>query len=149
MKPLNTVIGTAQLSAWQPVSGITWVQCRAAEHARRFTVPKKFDLNEYLSGSLGLFKGQDDFEVVVELDAFAADDVRGRRLHSSQEVTEMPGGMLRVRLRLDSLEEAERWVLTLGTHATVIRPEQLRERLSKATEELWQWYGGPMVLHGT
>jgi predicted DNA-binding transcriptional regulator YafY len=114
---------------------------------KRFTVPKKFDLNEYLRGSLGLFKGQDDFEVVVELDAFAADDVRGRRLHSSQELTEMPGGMLRVRLRLDSLEEAERWVLSLGTHATVIRPEKLRERLSKATEELWQRYGGSMVLH--
>jgi hypothetical protein len=62
-------------------------------------------------------------------------------------VTEMPGGMLRVRLRLDSLEEAERWVLSLGTHATVIRPEKLRERLMRATEELWQRYGGPMVLH--
>ena len=114
---------------------------------RRFTVSKKFDLNEYLRGSLGLFKGQDDFEVVVELDAFAADDVRGRRLHSSQELTEMPGGMLRVRLRLDSLEEAERWALSLGTHATAIRPEKLRERLSNATEELWQRYGGPVVLH--
>ncbi len=114
---------------------------------RRFEVPKKFDLNEYLRGSLGLFKGQDDFEGVVELDAFAADDVRGRRLHPTQELTEIPGGMLRVRLRLDSLEEAERWVLSLGTHATVIRPEKLRERLMKASEELWQRYGGPMVLH--
>lgn len=115
---------------------------------RRFTVPKKFDLNEYLRGSLGLFKGQDDFEVVVELDAWAADDVHARRLHSSQELTETPGGMLRVRLRPDSLEEAERWVLSLGTHATVIRPEKLRERLGKATEQLWQRYGGPMVMHG-
>jgi len=47
----------------------------------------------------------------------------------------------------EALEEAERSVLSLGTHATVIRPEKLRERLSKATEELWQRYGGPMVLH--
>ena len=58
--------------------------------------------------------------MVVELDAWAADDVRGRRLHSSQELRELPRGMLRVRLRLDSLEEAEKWVLSLGTHATVI-----------------------------
>jgi hypothetical protein len=35
----------------------------------------------------------------------------------------------------------------MGTHATVIRPEKLRERLMQATEELWQRYGGPMVLH--
>ena len=71
----------------------------------------------------------------------------GRRLHSSQELIEMPGGTLRVRLRLDSLEEAEKWVLSLGTHATVIRPDKLRERLSEATEELWQRYGWPMVMH--
>ncbi len=55
-----------------------------------------------------MFKGRDDFEVVVELGAFAADDVRGRRLHSRQEVTEIPGGMLRVRLRLDSLADGSR-----------------------------------------
>ena len=53
---------------------------------KRFTVSQKFDLNKYLAGSLGLYRGEDDFEVVVELDAWAADDVRGRRLHSSQEV---------------------------------------------------------------
>ena len=35
MKPLNTVIGTDKIFAWQPVPGITWVQCRAAEHAKR------------------------------------------------------------------------------------------------------------------
>ncbi len=27
------------------------------------------------------------------------------------------------------------------------RPEKLRERLMKAGGELWQRYGGPMVLH--
>lgn len=51
---------------------------------------------------------------MVDLDAFAADDVRGQRLHSSQEVTELPKGMLRVRLRLSSLEEVERWVLSMA-----------------------------------
>lgn len=51
-------------------------------------------------------------------------------------------------LLLNLLQEAERWVLSLGTHATVIRPEKLRERLAKATEELWRRYGGPMMMHG-
>jgi len=115
---------------------------------KRFTVPQKFDLNKYLAGSLGLYRGEDDFEVVVELDAWAADDVRGRRLHSSQELKELPNGVLRVRLRLNSLEEVERWVLSMGTHATVIRPDALRERLFKATQELFERYGGPSVLAG-
>jgi predicted DNA-binding transcriptional regulator YafY len=62
----------------------------------------------------------------------------------SQELTELPKGMLRVRLRLNSLEEVERRILSMGAHAMVIRPEKLRERLFSATEELWQRYGGPM-----
>lgn len=48
---------------------------------------------------------------------------------------------------VDGLEETERWVLSLGTHAAVVLPGRLRERLFEATEELWQRYGGPMVLH--
>jgi predicted DNA-binding transcriptional regulator YafY len=95
---------------------------RPALTGSRFTVSKKFDLNEFLAGSLGLFKGKDDFEVMIDLDAWAADDVRGRRFHSSQEITEMPKGMLRLRLRLNSIEEIERLVLSMGTHATVVRP---------------------------
>ena len=47
---------------------------------------------------------------MIELDAWAADDVRGRQLHSSQVLTELPGGGLRVQLRLSSLEEIERLV---------------------------------------
>lgn len=115
---------------------------------QRFTVPQKFDVNKYLAGSLGLYRGEDDYEVVVELDAWAADDVRGRRLHSSQELTELGKGMLRVKLRLNSLEEVERWVLSMGTHATIVRPEKLRERLFKATHELFERYGGPVVIAG-
>ena len=76
----------------------------------------------------------------MELDAWAADDVRGRRLHWSQELTEMPQGKLRVRLQLDSLEEAERWVLGMGTHATVVRPQALADRIRKTAASLQERY---------
>ena len=109
---------------------------------KMFQVSKKFDLNERLRGSLGLYQGHEDYEIVVELDAWAADDVRGRRLHSSQELTELSNGMLRVKVRLNSLEEIERWVLSMGAHATVVRPEKLRVRLFNAARELFQRYDG-------
>jgi proteasome accessory factor B len=114
----------------------------------RFTVSGKFDLNKELSGSLGVYKGGDDYEVVVDFDAWGADDVRGRRWHSSQRLTELPKGMLRVTLRLNSLEEVVGWVLSFGTHATVVAPEALRDRLLKATHELFGRYGEPMVIAG-
>jgi proteasome accessory factor B len=107
---------------------------------KHFTVPKTFDLNEYLRGSFSIFKGGDDYEVVVDFDSWAADLVRGRRWHSSQEVTELPGRQVRLRLRLNSLEEAERWVLSWGTHATVVRPQTLASRIYTTAAALRERY---------
>jgi predicted DNA-binding transcriptional regulator YafY len=106
----------------------------------RFEISKHFDLNKELEGSLGVFKGSEDFEVVLEFDAWGADDVRGHRWHCSQELTELPKGRLRMRMRLNSLEEVERWVLGFGDHATVIEPRALRDRLKKTAEAIHAKY---------
>jgi proteasome accessory factor B len=90
---------------------------------------------------LSVFKGPDDYEVVVDFDAWGTDLVRGRRWHASQEFTELPDGCSRLRLRLKNLEEVERWVLSWGTHATVVRPLALAERVRKAADELRLRYG--------
>ena len=106
----------------------------------RFAISKKFDLNEYLRGSFNVFKGGDDYEVVIDFDSWAADLVRGRRWHSSQELTELPGRQIRLRLRLNSIEEAERWVLSWGMHATVVRPHTLAARICKTAAGLQERY---------
>jgi predicted DNA-binding transcriptional regulator YafY len=102
----------------------------------QFTMPRKFDPNEYLRGSMGVFKGGDDYEVVIDFDRWAADLIRGRRWHASQELTELPGGQIRLRMRLNAIEEAERWVLSWGTHATVVRPRALAIRIYTTAAEL-------------
>jgi proteasome accessory factor B len=106
----------------------------------RFTIPKKFNLNEYLKGSFNVFKGGDDYEVVIDFDAWAADLIRGRRWHTSQELTELPSRQIRLRMRLNSIEEAERWVLSWGTHATVVRPQALATRLCSTSVALQDRY---------
>ncbi len=124
----------------------TFVLCRLKRPkvtGKRFEVTKKFDLNEHLRKSFALFRGKDgdEHEVVVDLDRWAADEVRGRRWHESQELTERPKGWLRISMRLSSLEEVQKWVMGFGTHATVVRPEALRERL-RGTAAVWaQRYG--------
>jgi len=104
--------------------------------AERFPKPKNFNANKYLKGSLGVMKGDGDYEVVIEFDTYGTDLIRQRKLHSSQEMTELPGGGSRLRMRLSGLAEIERSVLSWGTHATVIRPKALAERVGKTAEEL-------------
>jgi predicted DNA-binding transcriptional regulator YafY len=57
--------------------------------AAPFTRPAAFKIEEYLRGSFGIFTGEDDFEVVVEFDAWAAALVRERRWHPSQQIKDM------------------------------------------------------------
>ena len=97
----------------------------------RFVKPAKFDPDKYLEGSFTVMKGDKEHEVLVEFDAWAADLVRGRQWHSSQELTELPEGGAHLRMRLNGLEEIERWILSWGTHARVLGPAALRERVRK------------------
>jgi hypothetical protein len=87
-----------------------------------------------------LFKGTDDYEVVVDFDSWGADLIRGWKWHASQEITELPRRQLRLRLRLNSIEEAERWVLSWGQHATVVRPQALANRLRDTGQALQSRY---------
>jgi predicted DNA-binding transcriptional regulator YafY len=108
-----------------------------------FQKPKDFSVAKYLRGSLTVMSGRSDFEVIIEFDAWATDQLRGRLWHSSQQVTELPGGESRMRMRLSGLEEVERWVLSWGTHATVIAPQLLAERVGTIARALAGRYEAP------
>ncbi|MBK7998094.1 MAG: WYL domain-containing protein [Verrucomicrobia bacterium] len=105
-----------------------------------FEKPHDFDISRYLRGSLSVMSGRNDYDVVIEFDAWATDQLRGRRWHPSMELMELPGGESRVRLRLSGLEEVERWVLGWGAHATVIQPSPLVERLGAIARALSSRY---------
>lgn len=121
----------------------TFVLNRMREPAltnERFTVPKGFDPRKYFEKSLGVMSGQGDYEVVIEMDAWLTDILRGRRWHPTQQVEEVPGGRSRLRMRLSALEEIEQYVLSWGTHARVVGPPDLRERVVRVAAEIVKRY---------
>jgi predicted DNA-binding transcriptional regulator YafY len=44
-------------------------------------------------------------------------------------------------MRLNNIEEMERWVLSWGVHARAVRPRTLAERIRKIAVELAGYYG--------
>ncbi|MEI6077913.1 MAG: WYL domain-containing protein [Verrucomicrobiota bacterium] len=116
--------------------------------AEKFTVPKNFDAKTFFDRSLGVMTGAGDYEVVIEMDAWLTDILRGRRWHPTQVWTEVPSGGSQLRMRLSCLEEMEQWVMSWGVHATVIAPTELRERILSTLESMLPHYGGAMILHG-
>jgi len=105
-----------------------------------FLVPENFDPAEYMRGSFSAYKGDEDYEVVIDFDAWGSDVIRGRQWHASQQITELPDGTIRFQMRLDSIEEAQRWVLGWGVHATVVRPAALCNRVHEIVVELAERY---------
>lgn len=110
-----------------------------------FERPGNFRIADYLKGSFGIFRGkkEDDFEVVIELDRWAADVMRGRRWHESQQVTDLPGGGMRISFRLNSLEEIQQWVMSWGAHAMVVRPQALADRVVASAVAIQKRYSVP------
>ena len=105
-----------------------------------FQKPADFDLRERLMGAFGVFKGSGDFKVRIQFDAYAAQLVRERHWHESQTLVEQPDGCLELQMRLDALEEVERWVLSWGSHARVLAPVELKQRVTEALQAMQESY---------
>ena len=105
---------------------------------KSFTRPQKFSLEKRLRDSFGVHSGQGEFDVVLRFDEFAADYIREKKWHDSQQLRERREGGLELRLKLSSLIEIERWVLSWGGHAAVVQPKELAARVRQAAEKILQ-----------
>lgn len=114
--------------------------CGPAFVGDKFEPDHTFNLDDYLRGSFTMLKGHGDHEVIIEFDPWAADMIRGRLWHPSQQITELQNGACRLQMRLSALEEIERWILSWGIHATVIKPEILANRVSEIATKLAKLY---------
>jgi proteasome accessory factor B len=103
---------------------------------RTFPRPQKFSVERILRDSFGVHSGQGDYTVVIRFDAYAADYIREKRWHSSQQLRELKDGGVELRLKLSSLGEVQRWVLGWGGSAVVVRPPELVESVKRAARQI-------------
>jgi proteasome accessory factor B len=101
----------------------------------RFERPVDFSADEFLEKRFGAMTGGEDYEVIVVFDAWATDNMRGRRWHPDQIVAELADGRSVFCMRVSCLEEIERWVLSWGSHVRVIEPSQLVDRVLQTMAE--------------
>lgn len=105
---------------------------------KTFPRPQKFSIEKILRDSFGVHSGQGDYQVVVRFDAYAADYIREKRWHPSQELSELKNGGVELRLKLSSLGEITRWILGWGGSATVVSPPELVATIKEAAKRILQ-----------
>jgi proteasome accessory factor B len=105
-----------------------------------FVRPGDFSPENFFANALGVLGGTGDYHVVIRFTPKVAERVREREWHESQEMRELPGGRLELRLRLGALSEAEQWILGWGADAEVIAPPELRANIRRTITTLANTY---------
>ena len=103
---------------------------------KTFQRPEKFSLERRLRDSFGVRSGKEDYDIVIRFDKHAADYIREKKWHASQRLRELRSGGVELRMKLSSLEEVERWVLSWGGEAVVVRPRELADAIRKAARKI-------------
>ncbi len=101
--------------------------------ADSFSLPAGFSVDEYLADSWTIERGE-PHKVVIEFDKTENPYIRGRQWHRSQVLEELPDDTLRMTLTIGGLGEVMRWVMSLGSHAWVVEPDELRRQVATEHE---------------
>jgi proteasome accessory factor B len=99
---------------------------------KAFERSPKFSLEKRLQDSFGVHSGKGNYEVVIHFNSRVADYIREKKWHESQQLRELKGGGVELRMRLSSLVEVERWILGWGGDAKVVKPRELTEAIKQA-----------------
>jgi proteasome accessory factor B len=103
---------------------------------KTFERRQKFSLDKRLRGSFGVQSGQGEFDVVIRFHQRVADYIREKKWHESQQLRGLKGGGVELRLKLSSLAEVGRWVLSWGGDAVVVRPAELAQLVRQAAQRV-------------
>jgi predicted DNA-binding transcriptional regulator YafY len=103
---------------------------------RHFDRPRQFSLEQRLRDSFGVYSGAGRHEIVIRFAARVADYIREKKWHASQQLRELKGGAVELRLELSSLAEVERWILSWGGDAVVLKPKNLADSIRQAAERM-------------
>ena len=68
-------------------------------------------------------------QIVLRFSGRAAQLVRERNWHSSQQIQELADGNLELSLTLNSLEEIIPWILSWGRDCEIVSPAKLRKKV--------------------
>lgn len=95
---------------------------------------------DFFESSMNVFQGKEVEEIVIEFAHDVAHFVKERKWHSSQRVTNLENGKIRVQLEVSQTPELISWILGFGPNAKVKSPDSLAERIAISAMKIAKQY---------
>lgn len=99
-----------------------------------------FDPEKYFQGTFSVQESPRNYRIVIEFSGYAAQLVRERQWHPSQKLKELPKDRLRLEMEISSLWDILPWILSWGSEAKVLGPEELVEIVKKQVSAMTTVY---------
>lgn len=104
-------------------------------------VPIQFDLDEYLLGSFGIYRGDSKpTKVRVLFHPSVVRYVEEKHWHESEKLTRQSDGSLLAEFVLTSFGEVKSWVMGFGRHAQVLEPVELIDQILQELGQMSRLY---------
>ncbi len=103
--------------------------------SRPCQMPLAFDLEAYVRNALVAMRGK-PVEVELQFDRSTAAWVRDQIWHSSQQLTALKAGRLKLAIEVGDTRELLGWILHFGAGVQVIKPESLKEKVREEARRI-------------
>lgn len=113
---------------------------RITQTERTYSIPPGFSLEAHLGNAWRMIRGDRDFNVELLIDAQFAETVSDTIWHRTQQTEFHSDGSVTLRFTISGLDEIIWWILSLGPHCRVIRPDALIKRIREASREVVALY---------
>lgn len=107
-----------------------------------FSIPGEFNVDEYMGDSFGVMHGE-KVKVKVRFDPETAIYVKEKRWHRSQKTRELEDGSVEAVFEVAGTGEIGSWILSFGSHAEVLDPPDLREKIREELGRSLEIYSKP------
>jgi proteasome accessory factor B len=101
-----------------------------------FRRPSDFSLSNMMKDSFMAFETGEARKVRLRLDEFAARLASERSWHKSQKLKPLSGGGAEMTLEVGIAPDLENWILGWRSHAVVLEPADLRERIASTARAM-------------
>lgn len=113
-----------------------------------FKIPESFSFDDYVRNSFKVM--QDElYAVTVRISPSWARYVGERIWHQSQRIQKLIDGGIEISFRVAGLDEIRQWVLSMGSEAVVVKPEELKLLIRQSLKQTLAHYPSEAVENVT